>query len=339
MGGMEKAAIAGVAVSRVGLGSWGMGGVDGGRIPDDVAVETCLSALRQGVNLFDTSPIYGDGRSEEIIGKAMRAHGCRDAFYIATKCGLERREGGVFSNSTAARIRCELEGSLRRLSTDYIDLYQVHWPDPLVPIAEVAGLLAQFQREGKVRALGASNFTVAEMEEFRAVAPLASDQAPYNLFDRQIDCPGEDGRSIRCWSRANGVALLCYSPLCRSLLAGRVARGMRFDGKDIRSFDPRFQEPLFNQYMTAVERLTRLAREHYGKAVLQLALRWLLDQPGMISVVLWGAKKAAQLDPIGGIFDWNIDAADMAEIDRIVAQSVTDPTGCDYLRPRMRQQC
>jgi aryl-alcohol dehydrogenase-like predicted oxidoreductase len=133
----------GVKVSRIGLGTWAIGGLDWGAVPDDVAVATCLGALERGINLIDTAPIYGHGRSEEIVGKAIRAHGRREDFFIATKAGLEWNERGVFSNSTAARLRQELEDSLRRLGTDFIDLYQVHWPDPLVPINEVAALLGR----------------------------------------------------------------------------------------------------------------------------------------------------------------------------------------------------
>ena len=327
---MEKTTIAGVEVSRIGLGTWAIGGLEWGAIPDEVAIATCLSAVERGINLIDTAPIYGHGRSEEIVGKAMRAHGRRDAFYIATKAGLEWNPFGVFSNSTGSRIRRELEDSLRRLGTDYIDLYQVHWPDARLPIAEVAALMGEFQREGKVRALGVSNFNVAQMEEFRSVARLASDQPPYNLFDRQIDV------SIRPWCAANNVAILCYSPLCRSLLCGRVHRGMTFNPKDIRSFDPKFQEPRFSQYITAVEGLAVLAKERYGKSVLELAARWVLDRPG-ISVALWGAKRPEQLEAVAGVLGWKLDPSAMAEIDRIVGEAVTDPVGPEYLTPRVRE--
>jgi aryl-alcohol dehydrogenase-like predicted oxidoreductase len=333
---METTEIAGVEVSRIGLGTWAIGGQEWGAVTDATAVAVCLSAVERGINLIDTAPIYGHGRSEEIVGKAIRAHGRREAFYIATKTGLEWNAAGVFANSTEPRLRKELEDSLHRLGTEYIDLYQIHWPDPLVPIAEVAGLLAEFQREGKVRALGVSNFSVAQMMEFRAVAPLVSDQPPYNLFDRQIDVEGKCGLSIRSWCAANGVAILCYSPLCRSLLAGRVHRGTNFAPGDIRNFDPKFQEPRFSQYMTAVERLAALAKEHYGKSVLELAARWVLDRPG-VSVALWGAKRSDQLDAVAGVLGWKLDAADLAEIDRIIAESVTDPVGPEYLTPKARK--
>jgi aryl-alcohol dehydrogenase-like predicted oxidoreductase len=326
---METTTIAGVEVSRIGLGTWAIGGLDWGAIPDDVAIATCLSAVERGINLIDTAPIYGHGRSEEIVGKAMRADGRRDAFYIATKAGLEWNERGVFANSTTSRLRKELEDSLRRLSTDFIDLYQIHWPDTLLPIAEVASLMGEFQREGKVRALGVSNFSVAQMEDFCDVAPLASNQPPYNLFERGID------EEILPWCAASGVAVLTWSTLCRSLLGGRVHRGMSFDAKDIRSVDPKFQEPRFSQYMTAVERLTVLAKEKYGKSILELAARWVLDRPG-ISVALWGAKRPAQLDAVSGVMGWKLDESAMAEIDRILAESVTDPVGPEYLMPKVR---
>jgi aryl-alcohol dehydrogenase-like predicted oxidoreductase len=326
---METTSIAGVEVSRIGLGTWAIGGLDWGAIPDEVAVATCLSAIERGINLIDTAPIYGHGHSEEIIGKAMRAHGRREAFFIATKAGLEWNDRGVFANLTAARLRKEIEDSLRRLGTEYIDLYQIHWPDTLIPVAEVAAQLAEFQRQGKVRALGVSNFNVAQMEEFRSVAPLASNQPPYNLFEREID------REILPWCAANGVAVLTWSTLCRNLLAGRVTRGMSFDAKDIRSVDPKFQEPRFNQYISSVERLAAFAQERYGKTVLELAARWVLDRPG-ISVALWGAKRPEQLDATAGVLGWKLDANAMTEIDRIVAESVTDPVGPEYLAPKVR---
>lgn len=326
---MEKTTIAGIEVSRVGLGTWAIGGSEWGAVAEDTAIATCLNAIERGINLIDTAPIYGRGRAEEIIGKAMRAHGRRDAFYIATKAGLDWNERGVFANSKPQRLRKEIEDSLRRLGTDCVDLYQVHWPDTRTPVSEVAGVLADFQREGKVRALGVSNFSSGQMEEFRRVAPLASDQPPYNMFEREID------RETLPWCAANGVAVLTYSSLCRSLLGGRVRRGMIFEAGDIRAVDPKFQEPRFSQYITAVERLTELAYR-YGKSVAQLAVRWVLDRPG-ISVALWGAKRPDQLDAAGGVSGWQLDAQATAEIDRIVADSVTDPVGPEYLTPQVRE--
>lgn len=326
---METTTIAGVEVSRVGLGTWAIGGSEWGAVPEDAAIATILSAVERGVNLIDTAPIYGRGRAEELIGKAIQQHGRREAFYIATKTGLDWNSRGVFANSTPERLRRELADSLRRLGTTYIDLYQIHWPDTLTPVEEVAGVLGEFVAAGKVRALGVSNFNVAQMEAFRKVTPLASDQPPYNIFEREIDA------EILPWCAANGVAVLTYSSLCRSLLGGRLQRGTRFEERDIRAVDPKFQEPRFSQYMTAVERLTEFARERFGKSIIELAARWVLDRPG-VSVALWGAKRPEQLDAVDGVMGWKLDPDAMAEIDRIVAESVQDPIGPEYLTPLAR---
>jgi aryl-alcohol dehydrogenase-like predicted oxidoreductase len=329
---MEFTSIAGKTVSRIGLGTWAIGGLDWGAVSDSDAIATILDAVERGINLIDTAPIYGHGRAEELIGKAMREHGRRDAFYIATKFGLDWAvpgRPGVFADSTPARLRQELEDSLRRLGTDSIDLYQVHWPDTLAPVEETAALLADFQREGKVVALGVSNFNVTQMETFRSVAQLASNQPPYNLFEREIDA------EILPWCERNQVAVLTYSSLCRSLLGGRLTRDMTFPEGDIRAADPKFQEPRFTQYLDAVDKLKNFAQARYGKSLLELAARWVLDRPG-VTAALWGAKRPEQLDAVGGVVGWKLDAAAMAEIDSIVAETVTDPVGPEYLTPRPR---
>jgi len=327
---METTRIAGVEVSRVGLGTWAIGGTEWGAVPEDAAIATILGALDRGINLIDTAPIYGRGRAEELIGEAMRQHGSREAFYIATKAGLQWNSRGVYANSTPERLRRELEESLRRLGTTYVDLYQIHWPDTVAPIDDTAAVMMDFVREGKVRALGVSNFSVSQMEEFSDIAPLASNQPPYNIFEREIDT------DILPWCAANNIAVLTYSSLCRSLLGGRVHRGMKFEDGDIRAVDPKFQEPRFSQYMTAVERLTEFARERFGKSIIALAARWVLDRPG-VSVALWGAKRPDQLDAVAGVMGWKLDVHAIAEIDRIVADSVKDPIGPEYLTPLVRE--
>ena len=329
---MEFIAIAGKRVSRIGLGTWAIGGLDWGSVPDKDGISTILDAVNRGINLIDTAPIYGHGRAEELIGRAVREHGKRDAFYIATKAGLNWAvpgRPGVFADSTPARLRSELEASLRRLGTDHIDLYQVHWPDTLVPVEETAELMAEFLREGKVGALGVSNFSVAQMNAFRAVAPLASNQPPYNMFEREID------DEVLPWCEANQVAILTYSSLCRSLLGGRLTQGMTFPDSDIRTADPKFREPRFSQYLNAVDQLSTLARDRYGKTVLELAARWVLDRPG-VSVALWGAKRPDQLEAVEGVVGWKLDDAAMKEIDRIIAECVIDPVGPEYLTPLVR---
>ena len=326
---MEFFTLNSVQVSRIGLGTWGIGGSEWGEVSEADAIAACLAIFDHGINLIDTAPIYGHGRAEEIIGKAMRQHGHREKFFVATKAGLEWNEHGVFANSDPARLRREFEDSLQRLGTEYVDLYQIHWPDTTIPIERAAEVLLALYEKGRIRAIGVSNFSSAQMEAFRRVAPLHSDQPPYNLFERAID------DEVLPYCLEHSIAVLTYSSLCRSLLAGRLTPETKFPEDDIRRVDPKFQPPRFAQYLQAVGRLDAFAREHYGKRVLELAVRWVLDRPG-VSAALWGAKRPGQLDAVDGIFGWKLDEAAMAEIDAIVRESVTDPVGPEYLTPEVR---
>jgi len=231
-------------VSRVALGTWAMGGWMWGGTDQRESVATIQAAVHQGINLIDTAPAYGFGVSEEIVGTAVE--GRRHEVVIATKVGLEWRDGKVFRNASRARIQKEIDDSLRRLRTDYIDIYQVHWPDPLVPVEETAEVMRSLYEQGKIRAIGVSNFSVAQMERFRQVAPLHVMQPPYNLFERAIE---ED---ILPYSRDNQIVTLGYGALCRGLLSGRMRPDTVFDGDDLRRIDPKFQPPRFAQYLDAV---------------------------------------------------------------------------------------
>ena len=204
-------------VSRVALGTWAMGGWMWGGTDQRESVATIHAALHQGINLIDTAPVYGFGVSEEIVGSALA--GMRSQAVIATKTGLEWRNGKVYRNATRARIMQEIDESLRRLRTDYIDIYQVHWPDPLVPVEETAEAMRLLYEQGKIRAIGVSNFSVAEMQRFRQVAPLHVLQPPYNLFERAIDA------EVLPYCRANNIVTLGYGALCRGLLSGRMRAG------------------------------------------------------------------------------------------------------------------
>lgn len=326
---MEFFTLNSAQVSRIGLGTWAIGGSEWGEVAESDAIDTCLSIFDHGINLIDTAPIYGHGRAEEIVGKAIRQHGRRDQFYIATKAGLEWNEHGVFANSDPERLKREFEDSLWRMGTDYIDLYQIHWPDTTIPIEQAAEFLLSLYDHGRIRAIGVSNFSVAQMEAFRSVAPLHANQPPYNLFERAID------DDVLPYCEKHSIAVLTYSSLCRSLLAGRLTATTKFPDNDVRNVDPKFQPPQFDQYLDAVGRLDAFAFEHLGKSVLELAARWVLDRPG-VSAALWGAKRPEQLNAVEGIFGWNLDGVAMAQIDAIVRESVTDPVGPEYLTPGVR---
>ena len=315
-------------VSRVALGTWAMGGWMWGGTDKREAVATIRAALEQGINLIDTAPVYGFGVSEEIVGQAVAAAGLRAQAVIATKVGLEWRAGKVYRNATRGRIMREIDESLRRLRTDYIDIYQVHWPDPLVPIEETAEAMRTLHDQGKIRAIGVSNFSVEQMERFRKVAPLHVLQPPYNLFERAIE--GE----ILPYCRANNIATFGYGALCRGLLSGRMRPDTTFEGDDLRRLDPKFQPPRYAQYLTAVRQLDQLARDFYQRRVIQLAVRWMLDQG--ISVALWGARHPDQLQAALGVAGWSLGAATRARIDRILSEAITDPVGPEFMAPLQR---
>src|SRR5690242_2331543 len=171
---MEYTKIAGteLTVSRIGLGTWAIGGWMWGGSDEADSLATIRTAIEHGINLIDTAPVYGFGRSEEIVGKALALDGRRGNALIATKVGLDWRGGKPFRNASKTRIIAEAEDSLRRLKTDVIDLYQVHWPDPNTPIVEIAEAMVTLRQAGKIRAIGVSNFSPAQMKEFRKVAPL-----------------------------------------------------------------------------------------------------------------------------------------------------------------------
>jgi aryl-alcohol dehydrogenase-like predicted oxidoreductase len=315
-------------VSPVAIGTWAIGGWMWGGTDEAESISTIRAALEHGINVIDTAPVYGFGRSEEIVGKAIAGVNLRSRVLIATKGGLEWRDGKVFRNASRARILQEIEDSLRRLRTDYIDIYQIHWPDPLVPIEETADAMHTLFRQGKIRAIGVSNFSVDQMECFRRVAPLHVLQPPYNLFERGIEA------DLLPYCRKNKIATLGYGALCRGLLSGRMRPDTVFDGDDLRRNDPKFVKPRFAQYLAAVQKLDRLAKERFGKRVIQLAVRWMLDQG--ITTALWGARHPGQLQPVDEVTGWRLDAPAKAEIDRILQETITDPIGPEFMAPPTR---
>ena len=325
---MEFADIPGTSmrVSRIALGTWAMGGWMWGGSNESDAIGTIHAALDRGINLIDTAPVYGFGRSEEIVGKALAVGGRRKRAFIATKVGLDWKDGKPFRNASKARIIKEAEDSLRRLQTDAIDLYQVHWPDPHTPLAEVAEAMGELYRAGKVRAIGVSNFSPAQMEEFRKVAPLHTAQPPYNLFERAIE------QDVLPYCSDRDIAVLAYGSLCRGLLSGSMSESSSFTGDDLRKNDPKFLAPRFHQYLAAVEKLDQFAREHYGRRVIQLAVRWVLDR-GEMNIALWGARHADQLAPTADVVGWRIDSSAMAEIDQILQETIRDPVGPEFMAP------
>jgi aryl-alcohol dehydrogenase-like predicted oxidoreductase len=314
-------------VSPVAIGTWAIGGWMWGGTDEAESIATIRTAFEHGINMVDTAPVYGFGRSEEIVGKAIVEGRLRSDVLIATKAGLQWDGGRVSRNASRARIMREVEDSLHRLRTDYIDIYQVHWPDPLVTIEETAEAMHALFKQGKIRAIGVSNFSVLQMQRFRQVAPLHVLQPPYNLFERGIEA------DLLPYCRKNKIATLGYGALCRGLLSGRMKADTVFDGDDLRRTDPKFLEPRFAQYVAAVQKLDRLA-QRFGKRVIHLAVRWMLDQG--ITTALWGARRPGQLQPVDEVTGWSLDASARAEIDRILRETITDPVGPEFMAPPSR---
>jgi aryl-alcohol dehydrogenase-like predicted oxidoreductase len=317
-----------INASRIGLGTWAIGGWMWGGTNDDASIATIQRAIDQGITLIDTAPAYGQGHSEEVVGRALA--GKRADVVIATKVGLAWDEqGNPHRDGSRGRIMKEIDDSLRRLQTEYIDIYQVHWPDPAIPIEETADAMLRLFDAGKIRAIGVSNFSPEQIDRFRAVAPLHTIQPPYNLFERVAE------REVLPYSVEHAITTLTYGVLCRGLLSGSMTESTTFSGDDLRRTDPKFIQPRYGQYLNAVRRLDDLARRRFGKRVIDLAIRWTLDRPG-VGAVLWGARRPDQLDAAGGAFDFQLEQADFDEIERILAEEIHDPVGPEFMAPPER---
>ncbi|MYL51679.1 general stress protein [Halobacillus litoralis] len=330
---MEKIKISDTSMeaSRIGLGTWAIGGWMWGGTDEEQSVKTIHSALDQGINLIDTAPAYGFGRSEEIIGKAVEQYGRREDLLLATKVGIDWNEDSVFRNDSKERIHKEVEDSLKRLKTDYIDIYQVHWPDPITPIHETAEALSYLYKQGKIRAIGVSNFSPEQMDTFREAAPLHTLQPPYNLFERDIES------KTLPYVQDHNITTISYGSLCRGLLSGKMSTNREFEGDDLRNNDPKFQQPRFKQYLNAVSELEQLAENRFGKSVLQLAIRWVLDQPGS-GIALMGGRRPDQLNPVDDVDSFTIDEETKRDIDEILLKHVNDPVGPEFMAPPDRQE-
>jgi aryl-alcohol dehydrogenase-like predicted oxidoreductase len=318
------------SVSRIGLGTWAIGGWMWGGTDEKNAISTIHRALDSGINLIDTAPVYGFGTAEKIVGKALKQYGNRERIVIATKVGINWEDHQPFRDSRKVRIMKEIEDSLKRLQVDYIDLYQVHWPDPETPIAETAEALSQLVKEGKIRAIGVSNYSVEEMETFQKTTELHAAQPPFNLFERQAE------QTILLYCKNKHLSTLGYGVLCRGLLSGKMRLNTQFQGDDLRKFDPKFQTPRYSQYLACVEQLDQWAQRHYQRSVLSLAVRWVLDKG--INIALWGARKPEQLDAIASVWGWKLNSQDFKEIDDILNKMIPIPVGPEFMAPPLTSQ-
>jgi aryl-alcohol dehydrogenase-like predicted oxidoreductase len=237
----------GLNVSRICLGTWQFGG-DWGSIERDEAVAAVRTALEAGINFFDTAQAYGFGRSEALLAEALGDDIHRDDVVVATKGGLRPVDGGVERDSSPEFLRAGVEQSLRHLGVETIDLYQVHWPDHDTPFEETGAALRQLVDEGKIRHVGVSNFSPAEMEELSRTIEVETDQPPYNLFNRGVE---ED---VLPWCREHDIGVLAYGPLSHGLLSGRFDPST-LDEDDWRRGHAPFEGEALERNLEVVERL------------------------------------------------------------------------------------
>ena len=315
-----------ISLSRITLGTWAIGGWMWGGTDEAESIQTIHAAIERGVTGIDTAPVYGFGRSEQIVGQALAESRARHRVTLATKVGLEwDDQQRIRRNSSPERIRREVEDSLRRLQTDHIDLYQVHWPDEKIPFEDTAAELDKLRDEGKVRAVGVSNYSPEQMESFRKKTALSSCQPPYNLFERGIE------ERVLPYCKETGVMLVTYGALCRGLLSGKMTKDRSFDGDDLRQVDPKFQPPRLGEYLEAVDQLEQFARERHDQSVLALAVRWILDKG--VEVALWGARKPEQLDQVDQVFSFSLSSDELRELEALVDKTVTHPEGPEFMAP------
>jgi aryl-alcohol dehydrogenase-like predicted oxidoreductase len=318
-----------LANSRIGLGTWAIGGWMWGGTNERKSIDTILSALEKGINLIDTAPVYGFGKSEEIVGRAIAEYRQRERIVLSSKTGLEWKGDNVFRNASKQRLMKEIDDSLKRLRTDYIDVYHVHWPDPLVPLEETAETMYKIRESGKIRAIAVSNFSIEQMETFMKESPLHVSQPPYNLFEREI------AETQLPFCKDQKIAILAYGALCRGLLAGKMTEDRKFEGDDLRKIDPKFQAPKLKEYLKAVEQLDNFAQDKHDKRVIHLAVRWMLDSG--TEVALWGARRPDQLDAIDEIWNWMLTKEDLAEIRQILKENIREPIGPEFMAPPSRE--
>lgn len=278
----------GLIVSRIAFGTWQLGG-DWGATDEQAAIRAIRQAYDRGINLFDTAQGYGFGASEQLLARAIHGYP-RESVVIATKGGL-RPLGGprVERDASAAWIRQGVDDSLRALATDYIDLLQVHWPDPHTPVEETAGALAELVAAGKVRHVGVSNFSPQQMDEFSRTLLVETLQPPYNLFHRDAEA------DVLPYAKSHDIGVLVYGPLAHGLLSGQLRAGTRFSHDDWRAQSPDFQGDALIRNLNVVAALEQFANKELGVPVSRLAVAWTLANPA-VHVTIIGTRNAEHVD-------------------------------------------
>jgi len=309
-------------ISAIGIGCWNFGG-DWDSSNDENSISIVHAAIDLGINLFDVAPVYGWHHSERVLGRALSG-GRREKVLIASKCGLVWNEKHETHNDLSkANLLQEIDGSLKRLQTDYIDIYQLHWPDPNTPIEETAEALALIKQAGKIKYVGLSNFSQKDVETFMSMIDIHEQQGLYNMLERNtasyhnIPLAYKTEKEMLPTVRKYGQAFLPYSPLFQGLLAGKFTLDKNFSDRDIRNENPKLSGDAFRFYYAGYQKLQALADE-MGRPINELALNWLRQKPEVTSII-GGASSIAQLEKNVRAVDWDIPDDVLARIETIIA--------------------
>jgi aryl-alcohol dehydrogenase-like predicted oxidoreductase len=302
----------GIKITPVAMGCWPIAGMTSLDVNERDSLATLRAAFDAGINFFDTAYAYGiDGLSERLIAQALGDR--RDEIVIATKCGIHwNSPQDRVLDARPEVIRREFEESLRRLATDRVELLYLHAHDGTTPIAEIAGAMAEFVRQGTARSIGVSNLTLAQTQEFHTVCPIAAIQPPYNMLMREIEA------DLLPWCRERSVAAIVYWPLMKGLLAGKLPRDFQFRPGDGRAKYPMFQGAEWEKNQNLLDELRRIAGP-LGKTVGQLVVNWTIHQPG-IAAALCGAKRPEQILESAGAMGWTMPPEAREEVERALVR-------------------
>ena len=300
-------------VSAIAFGTWSFGG-DWGTFDADEAQKTVARALDLGITFFDTAQAYGFGASERFLADALWSRVKRDHVVVATKGGLRKEGSTLHRDASAAWLREGVEASLRNLRTDYIDLYQVHWPDSNTPPEETGRVLTDLVREGKIRHAGVSNYSPRQMTDLARHGPVETDQPPYHMFHRDIEA------EILPYTAENDIGVLVYGPLAHGLLSGTMTPETTFAADDWRGSSADFKGERFARDLELVEGLKQYALTH-EIALPQLAIAWAISDPA-VDVAIVGARHPQHLDDPAAAADIRLSSSDRDEINAILADAV-----------------
>jgi len=305
-------------LTAIGFGAWAIGGGNWeyawGPQDDDQSVSAIHRALDLGINWIDTAAVYGLGHSEEVVGRAIRTAGSRPLVF--TKCSMRwHADRSIYRSLRAASLEEELEASLRRLGVEAIDLYQVHWPDPDAEIEEGWETLARFQRQGKVRWLGVSNFSVDQMRRAQQIAPITSLQPPYSMLRRAIE------EQILPFAEANHIGVINYSPMVSGLLTGKMtaARIDALPADDWRRRAVEFKEPRLGRNLRLVELLREIGSAHRVEPGV-VAVAWTLRHPAITAAIV-GGRSPRQVEEMAPALEFRLSDEEAARINGFLAQN------------------